>query len=169
MLKAEASGKQNYTASMVSADMKSLYYGHQQDDNDINSEMKDDYRYSALNQQHTERGWWVRCTISSFPSWHEIYSDICTKQMLAHQRTATFFIFADLCLMKRAAIMLLVPTGAFWIARPLGLSKEWNVENSFTPDWFLVPIFCIASELVLRLNCRGLRIGEADRSLPEAS
>jgi len=41
---------------MVSADMKSLYYSHQQDDNDINSEMKDDYRYSALNQQHTERG-----------------------------------------------------------------------------------------------------------------
>jgi len=31
----------------------------------------------------------------------------------------------------------------------------------------LVPTFCIASELVLLLNCRDLRIGEADRSLPE--
>lgn len=63
--------------------------------------------------------------------------------------------------------MLLVPTGAFWIARPLGLSKEWNVESSFTPDMFLAPTFCVVSELVLLLNCSGLRIGEADRSLPD--
>lgn len=55
MLKAEASSKQNYTASMVHADMKSLHFGHQQDDNNNNSEMRNDYRYSALNQQQTER------------------------------------------------------------------------------------------------------------------
>lgn len=31
----------------------------------------------------------------------------------------------------------------------------------------LAPTFCVVSELVLLLNCSGLRIGEADRSLPE--
>jgi hypothetical protein len=106
--------------------MNPLHFGHQQDDNNNNSEMKNDYRYSSLNQhQLTKLN--VDATGQMYniklPFQHEIYSDTC-PQMPAHQGTAIFFIFADLCLMKRAASMLLVPTGAFWIARPLGLSKE---------------------------------------------
>ena len=49
----------------------------------------------------------------------------CSKlQLVVDQRTETFFIFADLCLTKKAANILLVRSGAFWIWRPLGLSKE---------------------------------------------
>jgi hypothetical protein len=45
------------------------------------------------------------------------------------QRTETFFIFADLCLTKKAANILFVRSGAFWIWRPLGLSKELNDDK----------------------------------------
>jgi hypothetical protein len=46
-----------------------------------------------------------------------------------------FFIFTDLCLINRAVSMLFVPTGTFWISRPLGLSKELNVDICLKPDW----------------------------------
>jgi hypothetical protein len=51
----------------------------------------------------------------------------------ADQRTETFFIFPDLCLTKKAASILFVRTGAFWIWRPLGLSRELNDAKCLGP------------------------------------
>uniref|UniRef100_A0A453A1H3 Uncharacterized protein n=1 Tax=Aegilops tauschii subsp. strangulata TaxID=200361 RepID=A0A453A1H3_AEGTS len=75
-------------------------------------------------------------------------------------RAEILFIFADLCLINRDASTLLVLAGAFWISRPVGLSKELNADRSFAPT------FCAMSDLVFWLSCRGLRTGEAGNSLP---
>jgi len=101
----------------------------------------------------------------------------CSKlQLVVDQRTETFFIFADLCLTKKAANILLVRSGAFWIWRPLGLSKELkddkclglskelNDDKGLVLSWSFTPTLTI-SKLVM-LDCTCLDKGDADGSLP---
>lgn len=63
----------------------------------------------------------------TFPHWFG-WSKL-QSWLAVDQRTETFFIFADLCLTKKAANILFVRSGAFWICRPLGLSKELNDDK----------------------------------------